>query len=110
MSQDNWSNVLNSISRSTDYSDKIIKVLTKKLSVDAVIKPSGDKWTLSISEGFIESLMWNDFDKFFDAMDWTEDQLSTWPGVEKTDHNEWTFDDLKTAEKFKTLFALQWPK
>ena len=110
MSQETWSRVLNTIDRNDHYTDKILKALSKKLSVDTVIRPEGDKWILFISEGFIESPMWNDFDKFFDALDWTEEQLSTWPGVEKTEHNEWTFDDLRSAEKFKTLFSLQWPK
>lgn len=110
MNQENWSTILDSISQNYQYTNRIIRTLTKHLSVDIVITPLDGKWRISVSEGFIESPLWNDFDKFFDAMDWTEDQLSTWPGVEKTDHNEWTFDDLRAAEKFKTLFSLQWPK
>jgi len=110
MNQENWSTILNSISQNVEHTDKIIKALTKKLSVDVSIIPVGNKWQLSIIEGFTESPMWNDFDKFFDALDWTEDQLRSWPDVEQTNHNEWTFTNLRSAEKFKTLFSLQWAK
>ena len=45
-----------------------------------------------------------------DYVYWCEEQLKNWKSVRRTAWDQWTFNNLKDAEKFQTLFNLRWAK
>jgi hypothetical protein len=42
------------------------------------------------------------------VINWTTEQLSTWPDCRRISWDMWEFKRRKDAEKFKTLFILKW--
>jgi len=107
-STDPWQSVVSSLSTYSKKHNRTVQVLEKKLSVDVVIRKQGKKWVLSISEGKTQSPLWNDFDQLYKAVEWSVKQLETWPNVTRTSYFEWSFKERASADKFKTLFTLQW--
>jgi hypothetical protein len=47
-------------------------------------------------------------DRLIDALDWSQNQLRNWHNCKQLSANEWRFDILDDAKKFKTLFNLKW--
>lgn len=45
-----------------------------------------------------------------DHIFWCQEQLKTWKSVKRTAWDQWTFNNLKDAEKFQTLFNLKWAR
>ena len=45
-----------------------------------------------------------------DYVYWCEEQLKSWKSVRRTAWDQWTFNNIKDAEKFQTLFNLRWAR
>jgi hypothetical protein len=107
---DPWPTIVQSLENSSHYYKSFSKVLEKRLNVGIDIDELANAWRLSIVEKHEESPLWNDYDKFYNAISWSTEQLITWPNVSKMSFKSWIFDSQKDAEKFKTLFVLKWQK
>ena len=105
-----WESITQSMDNKSDYYKAIAEVLDQNLRVDIQIEKSLTGWKLSVVEAPSDTTVWNDYEKFYNAISWTDEQLTTWPDVTRTAFVDWEFKSLREAEKFKTLFTLQWPK
>ena len=45
-----------------------------------------------------------------DVIDWTTEQLASWPDCKRTAWDRWDFKKLSDSQKFKTLFLLKWAR
>ena len=45
-----------------------------------------------------------------EVIDWTTEQLDTWPDCKRTAWDRWDFKKLSDSQKFKTLFLLKWAR
>lgn len=46
--------------------------------------------------------------EFDEGINWSKEQLASWPDCQQVTWNKWQFKHRKDAEKFKTLFTLKW--
>ncbi len=45
-----------------------------------------------------------------EVIDWTTEQLASWPDCKRTAWDRWDFKKLSDSQKFKTLFLLKWAR
>ena len=45
-----------------------------------------------------------------EVIDWTTEQLASWPDCKRTAWDRWEFKKLSDSQKFKTLFLLKWAR
>ena len=45
-----------------------------------------------------------------EVIDWTTEQLASWPDCKRTAWDRWEFKSLRDSQKFKTLFLLKWAR
>ena len=70
----------------------------------------GKYWVLTIKEKEYDFIFYgsNDVEKSQKIIDWTEQQLSSWPNVKRMAYDQWYFKLKKDIEKFTILFNLKW--
>lgn len=105
---DPWIGVLQAI---TPEYDKLVSMMNKGPYIKPdVWKNSHGKWAVTLNEVWDDATVSDvsislNFDK---SVTWAEEELKKWD-CNRTSYDTWVFKTKQDAEKFRTLFLLQWP-
>lgn len=105
---DPWLHILRSLEPELDRLTEML--VAGPYSKPELWKNSHGKWAVTIQE------VWNDNTisdvnlsvNFNNCIIWTEEELKKWE-CKRTSYDTWVFKSKRNAEKFITLFLLQWP-
>lgn len=81
--------------------------------VRPTLKKFGKIWRISVEEVHPDDIILTygttiDPDVLNEAIDWTTDQLASWPNVRRMSWQDWDFKFRSDAEKFITMYYLKW--
>jgi len=103
--RDFWHRVL--VSLEPDY-DKYKQMLEEGPKIFADLSQRGRRWYITLQE---ELLLENySSDQFDVCVEWTAEQLATWPDVKRSSYDMWSFKRKGDAEKFQTLYSMKWAR
>lgn len=106
---DPWTHILKSLEPELDKLTRMVN--STPYAKPELWKNNKGKWSVTIQEIWADS-HWNDSDPvgvlFDKTITWTENELKKWD-CKRTSYDTWIFKSKRDAEKFITLFLLQWP-
>jgi hypothetical protein len=90
--------------------DQLKSILERGPTIIISLEKERSHWRISIRDDMtFDEFSYSDFDsKINQAINWTEDQLKSWPDVRRMAYDIWWFERRRDAEKFKTMFTLKW--
>ncbi len=97
-----------------DY-DNLKEIMDNGPKVIAVMRTFNKKWRVRIEEDWSRSYNGDqyytaDYSNLDQRCEWAAEQLANWRSANRISHQEWLFSDRTQAEKFLTLFTLNWAR
>lgn len=86
---------------------KLTKEMINTIPIISDLENRNGRWVIRIREDVHPDEFYNS-KQLEDATDWTASQLIEWPNCWRIADDEWLFDNLDDAKKFKTVFSLRW--
>lgn len=106
---DTWINVLEALEPT--YKDLAMEMYGEPTIKPMLWKSQQGRWYVGLEEQWPDELPRNFDSSMLDKrIHWTVQQLELWPGCSRQGYDTWIFKSKKDAEKFITLFSLQWPQ
>lgn len=107
-SSQRWGQILQSIE--PDYY-KILEEMSYGPDIKPVLTISkGKKIMLTMQEIWPNSNIQTSSGCLDERINWTENELMKWKNVKRMSWDSWQFDCKRSAEKFITLYYIQWVK
>ena len=105
---DPWQHILTALEPKLNELTEIMNLGPKMYTE---LKAKGSRWEVRLQEAWDTNLDYQPVlggDKLGETVEWAVDQLKSWKNVRRMSYDTWQFKYKKDAEKFRTLFILQW--
>lgn len=99
-----------SVTQALDALDKVVRTwkTMEKVKVKVTLSPWKRYWRVTIEEESQDPTVNYAVSDLDSHIEWTDEQLKTWPDVSRQSWQDWRFMHKSDAEKFITLYTLVW--